>query len=123
MDSSVSPPPPAVPPPAPAPEDKTVAIISYLTLIGFIVAVVLHSSKKTVLGAYHLRQALGLLLILIGLSIVNVIPILGQIVFLLGGIALLVFWVMALISAINGQMKPVPLIGEQFQKWFAGAFN
>jgi hypothetical protein len=46
------------PPPAttaPAAEDRTVAIVSYLTLIGFVVAILLHSSKKTQLGAFHLR--------------------------------------------------------------------
>ena len=48
-------------PPAVA-EDRTVAILSYITIIGFIIAIVMHSSKKTAIGAYHLRQCLGLLL-------------------------------------------------------------
>jgi len=29
---------------------------------------------------------------------------------------------MGLISAINGQQKPLPVVGAHFQKWFAGAF-
>ena len=61
--SEPSAPPPATPPVAPSQgEDRTVAILAYLTLIGFIVAIVLHSNKKTKLGAFHLRQMLGLLL-------------------------------------------------------------
>ena len=44
----------------PAKEDTTVALLSYITIIGFIIAIVLHSSKKTALGAFHLRQVLGL---------------------------------------------------------------
>jgi len=123
MDSPVSPPPPAVPPPSPTGEDKTVAIVSYLTLIGFVVAVVLHSSKKTALGSYHLRQALGLMLAFFAIGFVCVIPILGWIVGFVGYVALLVFWVLGFMAAINGEMKPLPLIGEHFQKWFAGAFS
>ncbi len=40
-------------------EDKTVAIVAYLTLIGFIIAIILNGQKKTALGAFHLRQMLG----------------------------------------------------------------
>ncbi|HET7537816.1 MAG TPA: hypothetical protein VFJ90_15260, partial [Candidatus Didemnitutus sp.] len=50
---------PTPPPAAAATEDKTVAILSYITLIGFIIALVMHGSNKTKLGAYHLRQTLG----------------------------------------------------------------
>ena len=39
--------PPAPPPVAAVSEDKTVAILSYLTLIGFIAAIIIHSNKKT----------------------------------------------------------------------------
>lgn len=104
-------------------EDRTVAILSYITIIGFIIAIVIHSSKKTKLGAYHLRQMLGLVLIgLIG-GVFAVIPILGWMIFPLIWLALLVFWVLGLISAIKGELKPVPLLGEHFQKWFGSAFE
>ena len=43
-------------------EDKMVAIVAYLTLIGFIVAIIIHMNKKTKLGAFHLRQMLGFVL-------------------------------------------------------------
>jgi uncharacterized membrane protein len=118
--------------PAPAPatkEDTTVALLAYITIIGFIIAIVLHSSKKTVLGAFHLRQVLGL--IITGLvawvpcMILSVIPVVNIVMLLvwpLLGITLFVFWVMGLIAAINGQQKPLPVVGEHYQKWFAGAF-
>jgi len=105
----------AMPSAASTTEDKTVAIVSYLTLIGFIVAIVLNSNKKTKLGAYHLRQMLGLFLT----SLVCIIPILGWLL----AIAILVLWVMGLMSAINGQMKPVPMLGAMYQKWFGTAFD
>src|SRR5688500_4741815 len=64
-----------------ATEDKTIAIVSYLTLIGFIVALILHGNKKTRLGAYHLRQSLGLMLTAIAVAfavtIMAFIPFIG----------------------------------------------
>lgn len=105
-----------------APEDKTVAIVSYLTIIGFIIALIMHGSKKTALGSFHLRQTLGLFLTGIAANFLMIIPILGWIAAPIVLIGLLVFWVMGLISAINGQQKPVPLVGELYAKWFSGAF-
>jgi len=135
MDTNPPSPTPAAPPappassapPAPsapaAGEDKTVAIIAYLTLFGFIAAVVIHSNKKTALGAYHLRQALGLLLGGIALSMIGWIPILGWLVLIVGMIFFFVLWVIGLINAINGQAKPVPLLGSLFQQWFGTTFD
>lgn len=105
----------AAPPATAATEDKTVAILSYITLIGFIVAIVMNSSKKTQLGAFHLRQMLGLFLT----SFLCIIPLLNILIL----ICLFVFWIMGLISAIKGEMKPVPLVGAMYQKWFGTAFN
>jgi uncharacterized membrane protein len=109
-------------PPA-ATEDKTAAIVCYLTLIGFIAAVIIHGSKKTRLGAYHLRQALGLMLFFVAAGFCAIVPILGWIVWIVAMIFGFVLWVMALIAAINGEMKPVPVLGEHFQKWFGNAFD
>jgi uncharacterized membrane protein len=105
----------AAPPIASTSEDKTVAILSYLTLLGFIVAIVMNSSKKTQLGAFHLRQMLGLFLT----SILMIIPLLNILIF----ICLFVLWVMGIISAVKGEMKPVPILGSMYQKWFGNAFN
>lgn len=129
MDTSPPPPPPA---PSytselPASEDKTVAIVSYLTLIGFIVAVVLHGNKKTALGTYHLRQTLGLLVTAVAVWVVSmmlvVIPILGQVTMLVLWVGLFALWLIGFIAAANGQRKPVPVLGEHYQKWFGSAFD
>ena len=121
------------PPPAAATstkEDTTVAILTYITIIGFVIAIVMHSSKKTALGAFHLRQGLGLfitgLVIWLPCMILSMIPVVNVLMILvwpLVGIGLFVLWIMGLIAAINGQQKPLPVVGEHYQKWFAGAFN
>lgn len=127
MDT-VPPPPPAAEPVQPtAAEDKTVAILAYLTLIGFVVAIVLHSSKKTKLGSYHLRQALGLLVTGVAAWVVNIvlafIPILGWLAIICIWLGLFALWLMGLIAAASGQMKPVPVLGANYQKWFGTAFD
>ena len=108
-------------------EDKTVAIVSYLTLIGFVVAVVIHGNNKTRLGAFHLRQSLGLILASLAMFpvgfILGFIPILGWLTGFALWIGFIVFWVLGLIAALNGQQKPVPVLGEKFQTWFNKAFE
>ncbi len=108
-------------------EDKTTAIVSYLTLIGFVVAVVLHGQKKTRLGAYHLRQSLGLMLtgvaVMIGGTILGFIPFLGWLVSLAAWVGLLVLWVTGLIAAANGEQKPVAMLGAHYERWFGRTFE
>ena len=65
---------------AAATEDKTVAVLCYITLIGFIAAIFMHQNQKTQLGAFHLRQVLGMVLTAAAGSVCGVVPILGWIV-------------------------------------------
>lgn len=110
------------PAPPVSPEDRTVAIVSYITLIGFIVAIILHGNKKTALGAYHLRQTLGLVIGGVVLGVVAIVPLIGWAIALLGWLLLFVMWLMGIIAAATGQMKPAPILGAQFQQWFANTF-
>jgi uncharacterized membrane protein len=103
---------------------KTVAIVSYLFLIGWVIALILHFNNRTRLGAFHLRQSLGIALLGIAVSfsryILHFIPFLGGTVILVLNIGLVVFWVMGLVTAIQGQEKPLPIVGDFFQKTFTG---
>jgi uncharacterized membrane protein len=110
-------------PPATTGEDKTVAIVAYLTLIGFIAAIIIHSNKKTRLGAFHLRQMLGFILSWFAVIILIIIPIIGWILLPIFYIFMLVCWIMGLVAAINGQMKPMPVVGPLYQKWFGTVFD
>ncbi len=98
---------------------KTVALVCYLTLIGFIVALVMHSSNKTSLGAFHLRQALMFVIVGIVGSFIFWIPFIGW------GIAIFFFvlWIFGFIAAINGEEKPMPVLGQKAQEWFATTFT
>lgn len=99
------------------PQDKTIAIIAYLTVIGLVVAFVLNNEKKDPFANYHIRQSLGLVLTSIALSLINVIPVLGWIVSLIGAFVLLYMWIMGLLNAVNGKEKSVPILGEKYIEW------
>lgn len=100
-------------------DPKTIAIIAYLTVIGLVVAFVLNNEKRDEFAAFHIKQSLGLVIISLGLFIIGMIPVLGWIISFLGSIFLLYLWIVGLINAINHKPKPVPILGHQFEKWFA----
>lgn len=90
---------------------KTVAIIAHITLIGWIIAIIMNSSNKSELGSFYIRQVLGIMLLGFVLGIIPVIN-------LVAWIFPFILWIVSLIGAINGNQKPVFLVGEYFQNWF-----
>ncbi|WP_235297440.1 DUF4870 domain-containing protein [Portibacter marinus] len=101
-------------------DPKTVGIIAYITLIGTIIALVINNNDKNSYASFHIRQALGLGLSLIVISFIAIIPILGWLIYALGGIFLFICWIIGLVAALNGEEKLVPIIGEKYQEWFSG---
>ncbi|AFL82246.1 hypothetical protein Aeqsu_2796 [Aequorivita sublithincola DSM 14238] len=98
---------------------KTVAIIAYMTLIGWIIALIMNNGNKTLLGSFHVRQSLGIICVGVLLNIlasIISIPIISYIVWA----GVVVLWILGLLSAVQGEMKPVPVLGEKFQEWFKG---
>ncbi|HEX5386633.1 MAG TPA: hypothetical protein VFW66_08050 [Gemmatimonadales bacterium] len=104
-------------------KDRIAAIVSYVTLIGFIVAIFMHQKHKTDVGAFHLRQMLGLLLTSAAASVCAIVPILGWLVWLLVLLGLFPLWIIGLVAAVRGAVRPVPILGAHYQRWFAGAFG
>ena len=99
-------------------EGKTIAIISYITFIGTIIAFVMNNEKKNSFASFHIRQMVGLIsLQLLSFVVSNYISeTLGWIVSLFA----IVLWFIGFIGAIQGEEKRVPLLGDQFQEWFKG---
>lgn len=99
--------------PQPDPQDveknKVIAILSYIIFfLPYLVA------KDSPFAMYHANQGLILLLTSLVLNFVgSIIPILGWFIIIpFGNLAILVFLIMGIINAINGQKKPLPLIGK-----------
>lgn len=97
---------------------KVKAIISHITIVGWIIALVINSGKKEEFASFYIRQNLGFILVCIALSIIFTIPWIGWLVGGVGYIILFVFWLMSLIWSVSDEMKPVPWLGVQFQEWF-----
>ncbi len=102
--------------------NKTLSIVSYVTLIGWLIAYFSGKEKADVLLKYHLKQALGLAIVSIIFSvalqvIASVVPALSFLgVF---GLVILVFWILGMINAANGALKPVPIFGKAFEHKFS----
>lgn len=94
-------------------DPKVVSIVSYLFGIGLIVAYVLNN-PKTALGSFHIRQALGIYLLF---AVSTFLAFLGPFA-IVGWLFGIVLWILGLLSAIQGEMKTVPLVGDKFQEWF-----
>ncbi|RDC58453.1 hypothetical protein DU508_00145 [Pedobacter chinensis] len=108
-------------------DSKTIALISYLTVIGWVIAFVMHGNNKTSLGIFHLRQSAFLMLCAIALYAVQFfllfIPYIGWMLsILIGtiGLGLFILWIFGLITAINGEEKPLPLLGTRIQHVLRG---
>lgn|SRR5690554_1899235 len=99
-------------------DNKTISIISYITIIGWLIAYLIGKDKLDAFSKYHLRQSLGLAIVGIILNIITIsISFLGMIVNLVG-LLLLVLFIIGIINAVNGQMKPLPVIGKYFEDKF-----
>jgi hypothetical protein len=94
---------------------KTIAIIAHVTIIGYIIALIMHNNNKTEIGSFYLRQLLGLWIAVI---VLGIIPVVGCFAAPLG----LVFVILSLIGAIKEEMKPVAGVGGMFQDWFKNIF-
>lgn len=97
-------------------DGKLIAIVSYITWVGLIVAFVMNSEKKNAFAKFHIRQSLLLMIISLVGSIVFWIPLFGWLL----AIGLLVLWIISLVAAVNGEKKETPLIGKLAQDWFKG---
>ncbi len=109
-----------------ADDGKLIAVVSYLTIIGFLISLVQHSSNKTNLGAYHLRQSLGFML----LSFIITLP-LGSanlkddefaLLSLLASFVLLWDGISGIINALKGKEEPCALFGTYYDKVFSKLF-
>ncbi|MDO4518421.1 MAG: hypothetical protein Q4B78_04355 [Bacillota bacterium] len=90
---------------------NAVAIIAYITWIGFIVALFIREEGDD-FTRLHLNQALVLNLLSTFAGILTIIPLLGSLVYSLVAIVTFVFWVIGLYRAITWNDKPLPFVGE-----------
>tara|TARA_R110000850_G_scaffold277086_1_gene422364 strand:+ start:96120 stop:96449 length:330 start_codon:yes stop_codon:yes gene_type:complete len=100
-------------------DGKTIGIIAYLTIIGFVIAIIMNNTQRNEYASFHIRQMLGLILLSIAISVLSLMIDLGVVGTILS-FFVLILWVLGFVGAIQGEMKLVPVLGEQFQDWFSG---
>lgn len=104
-------------------DKKTLAIISYITIIGWLIAFFQYKDKeRDPFVTYHLKQSLGIAIIsfILGAAIniiVRIVPSLSVVVY--ANIVILALWVLGIINAMNGRRKPVPVVGHMFENKFS----
>ena len=96
-------------------DPKTASIIVYITWIGLLIAI-LSDDKNEPFFKHHLNNAL---VILIASTVVGLIgaplcfiPVIGGLVVFAAEIFLFVCMIMGIVNAINGECKPLPIIGD-----------
>ena len=102
-------------------EGKNLAVISYITFIGTIVAFVMNQNKQNAFASFHIRQSIGIWVVVL---VVNFIQRFSHFSWVDTTLSILVFilWIIGLIGAIRGQEQRVPLLGDQFQDWFRNIY-
>jgi len=88
------------------------AFVAYI----FFVIPLLTDSKNDPFVKYHVKQSLGLLIAWIAISIFSIVPLIGWVFGPILAIAVLVLWVLGVMNALQGEQKPLPLIGEYAEK-------
>lgn len=101
--------------------DKLLGIISYITPIGLIIAVVGNKDRDSAFVSFHIRQAIGIFALSILAWVVRnmfFFFMLSTITSMVLSLATFVLWIIALVGAAQEETKPVPVVGEYFQDWF-----
>ena len=98
-------------------EGKTAAITGYILIVGVLIAISMNSESKNSFASFHIRQALGLSITFLSLGL-----IVSNFDSLMISAAMWIFvsilWTYGFFTAIKGDMKPIPLLGNLFQKAF-----
>lgn len=98
-------------------QGKPAAITSYILIVGVVIAMSMNSENKNSFASFHIRQSLGLSVAFISLGMIisnfnNVYILFSMWIFIS------ILWTYGIFTAINGQVTPIPLLGNLFQKAF-----
>jgi len=104
-------------------DNKTLSIVSYLTLFGWLISYFMGKEKADSLLKYHLKQGLGVFLVgilcNIAVSIIAfIVPSIGLILSSLVSLTFLVLMIIGILNANKELEKPLPFIGKMFENQF-----
>lgn len=96
---------------------KNIAIYSYITIIGTLIAMLNNAEVKSQFASFHIRQALGINIAFYGLGYIvgnfDSWAITGAFY-----IFFFILWAYGLIGAVQHRANLIPVLGPLFQKLF-----
>ncbi|OQD42953.1 hypothetical protein BUL40_07610 [Croceivirga radicis] len=98
---------------------KTTAIVSYITIVGCLIAITMNLEPKNSFARFHIRQAFGIHLLFHAMAIVATFS--GIAVASISTILYLFYmamWIFGFVQVLNEKETELPLLGNHFQKWF-----
>jgi len=96
--------------------DNAAGALAYVTIIPAIIFLIVEPYNKNSYIRFHSWQSIFLGIAAFAISFINIIPILGQIIFLLGMLVLFVAWLIVLLKALKGERYKLPWIGDLAEK-------
>ena len=105
-------------------DKKTLGIVSYITLIGLIIAFVKNNPKDEYVS-FHIRQMIGICIFAFAVNIVAGIlgAVLGDLAAILGLVASVLscaVWILGFLGALKEEKKAVPVLGDLCEKFLKG---
>lgn len=98
-------------------QGKSIAITSYILIVGVLIAMSMNGDAKNRFASFHIRQALGLSILFIAIgSLISSFE--EPMITYPFWVFIMVLWTYGFVSAIKGEMTPIPLLGNFFQKVF-----
>lgn len=103
-------------------DNKSLSILSYITILGWLIALLVNKEQSDDFRKYHLRQSLGLFITamvfnLILYILISLVPALFVLSYISYGFLVLI--VIGCINASNNAKKPLPVIGNLFEGKFS----
>ena len=93
---------------------QDIKILSAIGYVGILFLVPYLTNPKNTFAVFHANQGLLLLIVAVVINAIgSIIPVIGWFIILpLGGIFTLVLFILGVISALKGEEKRLPLIGN-----------
>jgi len=100
-------------------DNKTLSILSYITLIGWLVAYFAGKDNANSLLKYHLKQGLGVFItgFLCNIAVMIIAILLPNIALIISSLVSIIFLILIIIGILNANKeleKPLPIIGIMF---------
>ena len=102
-------------------KERNIGIVAYLTIIGWVIALVMNSERRSAYGFFHLRQMFGIMVTAFAFHALTWFRFDYGYVYPMenfGRLLLFVLWLLAFIPAAKGEQREIPFIGAYYQEWF-----